>query len=96
MMVVITYDVKTESEDGKARLRKVAKTCKDYGQRVQFSVFECLVDPARFKLLQAKLEAIMDKEKDSIRYYKLGDEWKTRIEHVGAKAVIDLEGTLMA
>jgi len=95
MMVVITYDVNTESDDGKRRLRNVAKACKDYGQRVQLSVFECLLDPARLKLLQAKLEAIMNKEKDSIRYYNLGNEWKNRIEQVGVKKGLELDGTLI-
>lgn len=96
MMVLITYDVNTETEAGKKRLRKVAKACEDYGQRVQNSVFECLIDPARFKMLQTRLEKLIDKEKDSLRYYYLGDEWRRRVEHVGAKASIDLEGTLIS
>lgn len=96
MMVLITYDVSTETEAGKKRLRQVAKTCKDYGQRVQNSVFECLIDAARFRHLQAKLEKLIDKEKDSLRYYYLGDQWRHRVEHVGAKAGLDLEGTLLA
>lgn len=96
MMVLITYDVNTETEAGKKRLRKVAKACQNYGQRVQNSVFECLIDPARNKQLQATLEKLIDKDKDSIRYYYLGDEWRGRIEHVGAKPALDLEGTLIA
>jgi CRISPR-associated protein Cas2 len=96
MMVLITYDVNTETPAGQKRLRKVAKACQNYGQRVQNSVFECIIDPARLKELQAKLEALMNKEKDSIRYYYLGDEWRKRVEHVGAKASLDLEGTLVA
>ena len=96
MMVLITYDVNTETEAGKKRLRKVAKACQNYGQRVQNSVFECLIDPARMKQLQATLEKLIDKEKDSLRYYYLGDEWRGRIEHVGAKRAMDLEGTLIA
>jgi CRISPR-associated protein Cas2 len=96
MFVLITYDVKTETETGKKRLRKVAKACEDYGQRVQNSVFECLIDPPRWKLLQAKLEKLIDKEQDSLRYYYLGDEWRKRVEHVGAKPSLDLEGTLIA
>ena len=95
MMVLITYDVNTQTEAGKKRLHKVAKQCQNYGQRVQNSVFECVLDPALLKQLQAKLEKIIDVEKDSIRYYYLGDEWRNRVEHIGAKASLDLEGTLM-
>ncbi|BAJ63256.1 MULTISPECIES: CRISPR-associated endonuclease Cas2 [Anaerolinea] len=96
MMVLITYDVNTETDEGKKRLRKVAKACQDYGQRVQNSVFECVIDPARLRILQAKLEKLIDKKKDSLRYYYLGDEWKNRVEHVGAKPSFDLTGTLIA
>lgn len=95
MMVLITYDVNTESEAGTKRLRKVAKQCENYGQRVQNSVFECLIEPALFKQLKNKLEKLIDKEKDSLRYYYLGNEWRTRVEHVGAKPSFDLEGTLI-
>ena len=95
MMLLITYDVSTETEGGKKRLRKVAKQCQNYGQRVQNSVFECIIDPALLKQLQNNLEKIIDKEKDSLRYYYLGNEWRKRVEHVGAKPSIDLEGTLM-
>jgi CRISPR-associated protein Cas2 len=95
MMVLVTYDVNTETDAGKRRLQKVAKQCQNYGQRVQNSVFECLIDPAQLKQLQNKLEKIIDLEKDSIRYYYLGDEWRKRVEHVGAKASLDLEGTLI-
>ena len=96
MMVLITYDVSTETETGKSRLRRVAKKCQDYGQRVQNSVFECIIDPARLKQLQYTLEKIIDPEVDSLRYYYLGDEWRGRIVHVGAKNSLDLEGTLIA
>jgi len=96
MMLLITYDVNTETAAGKARLRKVAKQCENYGQRVQNSVFECLLDSARAKMLQATLEKLIDPEKDSLRYYYLGDEWRNRVKHVGAKPSIDLEGLLMA
>ena len=96
MLVLITYDVCTESEGGKKRLRKVAKACQNYGQRVQESVFECLIDPALMRQLQANLENIIDKEKDSLRFYYLGDEWRGRVEHVGAKKPMDLKGTLIA
>ncbi len=95
MMVLITYDVNTETDAGKKRLRKVAKACQNYGQRVQNSVFECLIDPARFKRLQAVLEKLIDPEKDSLRYYYLGDQWQSRVEHVGAKASLNLEGPLI-
>ena len=95
MMVLITYDVNTETAEGRKRLRKVAKQCQNYGQRVQNSVFECIVDPALLAQLKDKLEKIIDGEKDSLRYYSLGDEWRKRVEHVGAKPGIDLEGTLM-
>jgi CRISPR-associated protein Cas2 len=95
MMVLITYDVSTETESGKRRLRKVSKKCQDYGQRVQNSVFECIIDMARLKQLQAALVKIIDPEVDSLRFYYLGDEWRNRVEHVGAKTSIDLEGTLI-
>jgi CRISPR-associated protein Cas2 len=95
-MVLITYDVNTKTLAGQKRLRKVAKACQNYGQRVQNSVFECILDPARLKELQATLENLINKEKDSLRYYYLGDEWRKRVEHVGAKESLDLEGTLIA
>jgi len=95
MMVLITYDVSTETEAGKRRLRKVSKKCQDYGQRVQHSVFECLIDPAQLKQLQHILQKIIDPEVDSLRFYYLGDNWKHRVEHIGAKASIDLESTLI-
>ncbi len=96
MMVLITYDVNTETSAGQKRLRKVAKQCQNFGQRVQNSVFECIIDAARLKQLQSALEKIIDPEVDSLRYYYLGDEWRNRVEHVGAKASLDLEGTLIA
>ncbi len=96
MLVLITYDVNTETEAGKKRLRKVAKACQNYGQRVQNSVFECLIDPARMRQLKATLEKLIDKDKDSLRFYYLGDEWRGRVEHIGAKETPDLEGTLIA
>lgn len=95
MMVLVTYDVNTETDGGKRRLRKVAKQCEDYGQRVQNSVFECLVDPVQLAQLRKRLEAIIDFEKDSLRYYFLGANWKRRVEHVGAKNTYDPEGVLM-
>ena len=95
MMVLVTYDVNTETLAGQRRLRKVAKACQNYGQRVQNSVFECIIDPARLKQLQNTLGELMNAETDSIRYYYLGDDWRTRVEHVGAKISLDLEGTLI-
>ncbi|GAB7387103.1 CRISPR-associated endonuclease Cas2 [Bacillaceae bacterium] len=95
MMVLITYDVNTTTAEGRKRLRQVAKQCVNYGQRVQNSVFECLVDPAQFAQLRHKLEQIIDKEKDSLRYYFLGSNWKNRVEHVGAKTTFDPEGPLI-
>lgn len=94
MMVLVTYDVSTVDADGKTRLRKVAKQCQNYGQRVQNSVFECLVDPVQFAQLRKNLEQIIDPNKDSLRYYLLGRNWKTRVEHVGAKPTYDPEGVL--
>jgi CRISPR-associated protein Cas2 len=94
MMVLITYDVNTEDADGKKRLRKVAKQCQNYGQRVQNSVFECLVDPVQFAQLKKNLEQIIEPNKDSLRYYLLGKKWEKRIEHVGAKPTYDPEGVL--
>lgn len=95
MMVLVTYDVNTETEGGKKRLRKVAKQCEDYGQRVQNSVFECLVDPVQFARLRKGLEATIDVEKDSLRYYFLGANWKHRVEHVGVHTAYDPEGVIM-
>lgn len=95
MMVLITYDVNVTSEAGKSRLRKVAKQCVNYGQRVQNSVFECLIDPAKFAELRYCLENIINPETDSLRYYFLGNNWKKRVEHFGAKAGYDPEGMLL-
>ena len=95
MMVLITYDVNTETEAGRKRLRKVAKLCENYGQRVQNSVFECLVDPVKFAELRKRLESIISTDDDSVRYYFLGSNWKNRVEHIGAKATYDPEGILM-
>ena len=95
MMVLVTYDVSTVDKRGQARLRRVAKACLDCGQRVQNSVFECLVDPAQWAALQAKLTALIDPESDSLRFYFLGSSWKHRVEHVGAKPILDLDGPLL-
>ena len=95
MLILVTYDVNTIEPGGKARLRSVAKAYRDYGQRVQFSVFEIEVDPAQWTKLKARLEAIIKPETDSLRYYYLGANWQRRIEHVGAKPATDLGGTLI-
>ena len=95
MMVLITYDVNTEDSGSRKRLRQIAKHCVNYGQRVQNSVFECLVDAAQCKQLQHKLLAIMDEEKDSLRFYYLGNKYETRIEHFGAKPGYAPEGALI-
>jgi CRISPR-associated protein Cas2 len=93
-MVLITYDVNTETKEGRKRLRLVAKKCQGKGQRVQNSVFECLVDPVQFAELRKALESIIDPNLDSLRYYYLGDNWKRRVEHIGAKPSFDPEGVL--
>jgi len=95
MMVVVSYDVSTVDPEGPSRLRRVAKICKDYGQRVQFSVFECVVDPARWTFFRDKLIKEINPEQDSLRFYFLGANWKRRIEHVGAKKSVDPEGPLI-
>ena len=95
MMVLITYDVNTESEAGKRRLRQVAKICEDHGQRVQFSVFECLLEPALWVKLRSKLIGVVDPSIDSLRFYFLGSSWQNRVEHVGAKPAYDPEGPLI-
>ena len=95
MLVLVTYDVNTLEEGGKKRLRRVAKACEDWGQRVQFSVFEIEVDPAQWTKLRARLEAIIAPEHDSLRYYFLGSNWARRVEHVGAKPATDLNGPLI-
>lgn len=91
MLVLVSYDVQTSDEGGQGRLRRVAKICKDYGQRVQFSVFECIVDPAQWTVLKNKLVEVIKEEKDSLRFYFLGSNWRRRVEHVGAKEIVDLE-----
>lgn len=82
-MVLVTYDVNTESEGGKTRLRRVAKLCVNYGQRVQNSVFECMLEPAQFVTLKSSLSKIIEKDKDSLRFYLLGKNWENRIEQMG-------------
>lgn len=94
-MILVTYDVNTESDGGKARLRKVAKCCIKYGQRVQNSVFECVLDEAQYKEMQHGLLQIIDEEKDSLRFYKLGNKYKDKTEHFGVKDGYQVEGILV-
>ncbi len=95
MLVLITYDVNTETKEGKTRLRKVAKVCINYGQRVQNSVFECVLDNTQTLMVKAKLEQIIDKSKDSLRFYYLGNNYKNKVEHIGAKPVQSIEDNLI-
>jgi len=95
MMVLVSYDVMVTSPDGKKRLRKVAKACTDYGQRVQNSVFECVIDPAQLVKLKNTLEDIINDKTDSLRYYYLGANYKHRVEHIGAKPSYDVDGPLI-
>lgn len=96
MMVLVSYDVgNVGATAGARRLRHIAKACKNYGQRVQYSVFECDIDPAAWVQLKNKLIKEIDQEKDSLRFYYLGSNWERRIEHVGAKRPLDLDGPLI-
>jgi CRISPR-associated protein Cas2 len=95
MLVVVAYDVNTEDVEGRRRLRRVAKVCEDCGQRVQNSVFECLVDSAKWASVRADLIREIEEETDSLRFYFLGDNWKRRVEHVGAKPSYDPQGPLV-
>lgn len=95
MMVLVAYDVNTETRAGQKRLRHVAKLCENRGQRVQNSVFECLLDPAQWAELRQKLIEVIDGEKDSLRFYFLGKNWQNRVEHIGAKPAYDPEGPLI-
>jgi CRISPR-associated protein Cas2 len=96
MMVLVSYDVSTTSAAGRRRLRRVAKICNDFGQRVQNSVFECLVDPTQWAELRLRLLAEYKDDEDSLRFYFLGSHWKGRVEHFGIKTVLDLDGPLLA
>lgn len=95
MLVLVSYDVRTDDEAGRRRLRRVARACQDWGQRVQYSVFECEVDPAQWAALKARLLAEIDAERDSLRFYYLGAKWRNRVEHVGAKPGYDPDGPLL-
>lgn len=95
MMVLVSYDVASSGSAGARRLRKVAKICVNHGQRVQYSVFECIVDPAQWVLFRQQLIDVIDPSQDSLRFYFLGANWRSRVEHVGAKETIDQEGPLI-
>ena len=95
MLILITYDVNTETSAGRSRLRKVAKQCVNYGQRVQNSVFECQVDADKYREIKAVLEKIVDKDTDSLRFYNLGDKYKNKVEHIGAKPSFDVTEPLI-
>ena len=95
MLVLITYDVRTTSPGGARRLRRIARACLDYGQRVQFSVFECELDPAQWTTLRNRLIKEIDRDQDSLRFYMLGANWRRRVEHVGIKPSADYDGALI-
>ena len=95
MLVLVSYDVSTVDAAGRRRLRRAAKACLDYGQRVQNSMFECIVDPAQWAELKERLLGIFDEKQDSLRFYYLGSNWERRIEHHGTKETLDLEGPLI-
>lgn len=95
MLMLITYDVNTENSKGRKRLRRVSKVCLNYGQRVQNSVFECILDAGQSKILKAQLLEIIDPEKDSLRIYNLGNNYQNKVEHYGTKKTVEQEGTLI-
>jgi CRISPR-associated protein Cas2 len=95
MLILITYDVSTSSSNGAKRLRKVAKVCQNYGQRVQHSVFECIVDATQFETLKFALNNIIDGDHDSIRFYRLGNNYESKVEHIGTKEAINIEDPLI-
>ncbi len=95
MLVLITYDVNTETAEGRRRLRQVARQCVNYGQRVQNSVFECVLDPAQCAAIKHTLEKLIDTEKDSLRFYYLGNNYQSKVEHIGAKPSFSVEEPLI-
>ena len=95
MFILVSYDVATSTDGGQRRLRRVAKACLDYGQRVQYSVFECIINPAQWVVLRQRLIKEIDLKKDSLRFYFLGSNWRRRVEHIGAKKTIDQERALI-
>ena len=95
MYILVTYDIATTTADGARRLRRAAKACLDHGQRVQYSVFECKVDPAQYVAFKDKLTKILEPETDCVRFYNLGNNWNERVEHIGCKKPYDIEGPLI-
>ena len=95
MYVIVTYDVATTTKEGRRRLRRIAKVCLDYGQRVQNSVFELKVDPAQWTECKQKLLSEMNPDEDSLRFYFLGSNWKRKVEHIGTKPSLDVDGPLI-
>lgn len=95
MLILITYDVNTQTASGRKRLQKVAKQCVNYGQRVQNSVFECQLDSVKYREVREKLENLIDKDTDSLRFYNLGDKYKSKVEHIGAKPGFDVTEPLI-
>lgn len=95
MYILVTYDVSTISKEGRSRLRRVAKVCKDHGQRVQNSVFECKMDHARWVLMKNRLLSIIELSEDSLRFYYLGRNWEQKVEHHGTKASYNVDGPLI-
>jgi CRISPR-associated protein Cas2 len=94
MLVLVTYDVNTQTDAGKRRLRRVAKICENHGQRVQNSVFECVIDAAQLAIMKCKLEKEMNVDEDSLRFYNLGNNHKAKVGHMGAKPSFDVKGPL--
>lgn len=95
MLILVTYDVNTETPNGRKRLRKVAKVCVNYGQRVQNSVFECLLDAAQFAVFKAKLSSLIEPELDSLRFYQLGNHYQNKVEHVGRRPTFSQDEILL-
>ena len=95
MLIVITYDVNTETPEGRRRLRQVAKQCVNYGQRVRNSVFECILDATQFVSVKHKLGKLIDPQKDSLRFYRIGNSYESKVEHIGTKASYEAEGLLL-
>lgn len=95
MLILVTYDVVTKTAAGRKRLRKVAKQCENYGVRVQNSVFECVVDAAQFKQLKLTLIDLINENEDSLRFYQLGNNYQTKVEHIGVKEAIAVEDVLI-
>ncbi len=95
MLILVTYDVSTQTAEGRTRLRKVAKVCQNYGVRVQNSVFECIVDATQLLMMKKELDDMINKDTDSLRFYNLGNKYKSKVEHIGAKESIHVEEPLI-